>query len=150
MKTVCQTCKAYTKALVQCTRKTCKWSPYCFQHTQVYIKKSGIPDSGDGVFAKQDIKTKTILGDYKIGTLKLTKNDVLQTQNRSYIWKRAENEYYNGITGVLAGKFNACRPRDRPLCTLNAQINGNGKIITKKNIMKDTEIFVSYGAGYRF
>ena len=151
MTTKCQRCISLTKSNTQCKRNSCKWSPMCFQHTMVYTGISTIANSGDGVFAKEEIPNKTKIANYKVGTIKMNKEDVLNTNDRSYIWKYSNDEYYNGNNGVIAGKFNNCRKQNQIQynCKNNAKINKNGNIVTTKKILKDKEIFVSgYGNSY--
>ena len=106
MKTPCDQCTATKKNGDRCKRKTCKWSPFCHQHKLVDVKQSTIPNAGDGVFAKNDIKPKTVLANYKVGTTKLTKNDVVHQQDKSYIWMFSNNEYYDGKkTKSVAGSL---------------------------------------------
>lgn len=69
---VCPTCNAQTQNGEPCRRKTCKFAPKCFQHSQVRVAQSSI--AGLGLFAKVPIRNNAIIGDYTVGTQRLTQN----------------------------------------------------------------------------
>jgi len=55
--TQCSRCIALKKDGAQCTRRTCKYSNMCWQHTKalkgLQIKPSGIPNAGLGLFTSK-------------------------------------------------------------------------------------------------
>ena len=67
---VCPICNGRTKANQPCRRHTCKFAPRCHTHTKVAVRGSNI--AGRGLFARDDIRAGEIVGDYTIGTDRLT------------------------------------------------------------------------------
>ena len=68
----CPRCNGVTQHGAQCRLKTCKFAPFCHHHTKVEVKPSTLPNAGRGLFAKEPLRAKEVVGDYKIGTLPLT------------------------------------------------------------------------------
>lgn len=158
VKTACTQCTAVTKDNLRCKLQTCKWSPKCFVHRDVEIGTSRIPNSGDGVFAKRDLKNNEIIAQYTVGTIPLTKSqldakypgDTLAT----HTWMKNGNLYYDAVnTTSVAGMFNSCRTKDKKeqptFCKgNNAKLTQSGSIKTLKSIEQGQEIFISYGKTY--
>ena len=146
---VCPLCKGTTKDNQPCKRKTCKFAPMCFQHTSVEVKPSNI--AGRGLFAKRDIRTGEIVGDYTIGTKQLTPGQFrakYPNGRATHVWSpRGRGTYYDATDGSksVAGKANRAPSGGRN----NAKITGGGKLKAKQRITKGREILVGYGAGFR-
>ena len=87
-KTPCERCIAISKSSGnQCRNMTCKYSPYCYVHRVVNISESSlIPNSGLGVYAKEDLKKDKLVGRYTVGTQKLTSNQLPPLNQRTHIW----------------------------------------------------------------
>ena len=148
-KTSCTQCIAISKSSGnQCKNKTCKYSPYCYVHRIVNVKQSSIPNSGLGVYAKEDLKKDLIVGRYTVGTQKLTLNQLPPLNQRTHIWQKNKNLFFDASkTNSVAGKFNDCTHKNAKenKCKNNAVINSVGNIRLKSNVKKNKEMFVSYG-----
>ena len=144
----CPKCNAKTRKNQPCKLHTCKYAPKCFHHTKVKIGASNI--AGRGLIAREDLKKGEIVADYKLGTTKLTRNEFMQrypTGRATHVWSPGGNVYYDGsnLNKSVAGAANRGSGSNRA----NARINGGGKLVTKQNIRKGSEILVSYGAAFR-
>ena len=140
----CNQCVGQTKAGAQCRRPTCKFGPYCYQHSPVEVKDAG--SKGDGLFAKRDIKKHTTIGDYKQGEpLTQAQFDRRYPSGRATHVAKIGATYYDGKNPhcTIAAKANSGRGRN------NAKINRNGKLVTTKNVRKGQEIEAGYGSAYR-
>jgi len=151
-KTKCVQCNGTTKNGSRCKLHTCKYAPKCHYHTLVEVKKSTLPGAGDGVFAKKDIKKDTIIGDYKVGTIKMTpaQTDAKykgKGKRATHVWGPSGKVQYDGKVPPatsIAGKFNQCRKGQD--CKSNGKIYGSGSIKATKNIKKGQEVYVTgYG-----
>lgn len=142
----CTRCTGKTKSGNQCARATCKWGPYCFQHSPVEIKKA--PGKGEGLFAKKDIKAGTILADYRQGeplTEAQFKKKYPDPKKPPTHVAKIQETYYDGISGcTVAAKANNGGSAN------NSKINNNGKLVTTKNVPKGKEVQTSYGGTFRF
>ena len=146
---VCPVCNARTKANQRCKRNTCKFAPKCFQHTSVEVKRSNI--SGRGLFAKKDIRAGEIVGDYTVGTERMTNAQFLAkypSGKATHVWApRAGGVYYDAKDSKksVAGMANRAPSGGRN----NARITGGGKIQANSKIPEGREILVGYGPGYK-
>jgi len=65
----CKQCAAETDEEQRCKNRTCKYSKFCWIHTRKLtgftLGKSGIPNSGTGLFAWKDIPAGKVLLEYK-------------------------------------------------------------------------------------
>ncbi len=140
----CNKCIAKTKQGEQCRRPTCKWGPYCYQHTPLEIMDAG--HKGEGLFATRDIKKNTVIADYKQGK-PLTQEQFEQKYpgGRATHVAKIGRTYYDAsnVACSVAGKVNSGRGRN------NARINNNGKLVTTKNISKGKEIEAGYSNAFR-
>ena len=155
MKTSCERCAAMTKSGHRCKNMTCKYSPLCYVHKHVVVGDSQIPNSGQGVYAKSNLKKGTMVGRYTIGTDKMTLQQMNakfpDVKDRTHIWSNNRNAYFDAEkTNSIAGKYNSCTPRDarKMGCKNNARINNVGNIVLNRNVKQDREIYVSYGREY--
>lgn len=155
----CVQCSARKKNGERCSRRTCKYSDKCFQHTKIdtglQIKSSNINGAGQGLFATKDFKrnekitsyggTQVSLDTYRnnpsgYGFL-ITRNLILDASSTQSGWGRYANNCRN--QNKQAGE---CRGN-------NAKIVGNtqrrtANIKATKNIKAGEEIFVPYSRGY--
>jgi hypothetical protein len=64
----CVRCSANKKNGDRCTRRTCKYSSQCFQHTkinkQLQVRKSQIQGSGQGLYTTKKIKKNQKITSY--------------------------------------------------------------------------------------
>ena len=144
----CPKCNAKTRNNQPCKLHTCKYAPKCYHHTKVKVGASNI--AGRGLFAREDIKKDEIVADYKLGSTKLTHSEFMRkypSGRATHVWSPAGNVYYDAsnLNKSIAGAANRGSNSNRA----NAKINANGKLITKQNIKRGTEILVSYGAAFR-
>ena len=144
----CPKCNAKTQKNQPCKLHTCKYAPKCFHHSKVKVGASNI--AGRGLIARDDIRKGEIVADYKIGTTKLTRNEFMQrypTGRATHVWSPGGNVYYDGsnLNKSVAGAANRGSGNNRA----NARINAGGKLITKQNIKRGSEILVSYGSAFR-
>jgi SET domain-containing protein len=120
----------------------------------IEIRKSSIPNSGNGVFAKQDIPAATELGYYRgegldldefnkrhgakgIGNYVLTLTDSSYPNNTVYV----DGEH----KGNWTSRMNSPRGTDkRP----NVAFYDDGRVVAKRNIKAGEELFVGYGSRY--
>ena len=162
---VCIRCKAKTKngRGPRCKRSTCKYGPYCFQHTRsiegVEIKKSKLPGAGLGLFATRDFKKKSKISSYGGEII----SDAVHNQRDSgyaiVIGRGRTGKNLDGrATSSGNGRYvNSCRRQNRPRCNRNnvhlPQVsirNGvaKGKLTATRAIKAGSEIYASYGPGY--
>lgn len=142
----------------QCKRKTKARYPYCYSHTDsklgVQVKKSTLPNAGQGLFATEEIKANKRIIEY---TGKRRKTEPQNTDYTFAVKNRGGAVRYidsaDPSRSSVARYVNACRSGQR--CQNNAvfrtqHVNGKGKIIlrSKKKIKKNREIFASYGKDY--
>lgn len=64
----CMQCEATTLLGKQCANRTCKFLPYCTQHTKsilgVAVQKSSIEEAGDGLFAVRNFEAGDVISVY--------------------------------------------------------------------------------------
>ena len=116
----------------------------------IEIRPSNIPNAGNGVFAKQDIKSGDMLGYYR--------GEALTDDQFNKRFKDKEYGAYvltvkNGTINVDAEKrghnwvSRVNTPRGTTMKT-NIWWDDNGRVFAKRNIKAGEELFVSYGAAY--
>ena len=146
---VCPLCNAKTKSNQPCKRKTCKFAPKCFQHTSVTVAPSNI--AGRGLFAQRAIRAGEIVGDYAVGTERLSAAQFrakYPNGRATHVWApRGGSVYYDAVDPrkSIAGMAN----RGPTGAQNNAKITAGGKIKAKRNIPQGREILVGYGPGFR-
>ena len=155
----CTQCSAQTKRGTRCTRRTCKYYEYCFQHQTagVAVKKSTIPRSGMGLFATKDFKAKQKIVSYAPKGKLVTRSEYAKNQT-NYGIDVGKNKILDGAsTQSGLGRYaNACQTgnqRSKQCRANNAKLTVNtGKqqasIVANRPIKKGQEIFVAYGAGF--
>lgn len=155
----CVRCGAQTKRGGQCSRRTCKYHKYCYQHSKAIaglsIKKSRLPNSGNGLFAEKDFKKKEIVALYGD---KETREAETDEEKSGYGWETKKGWIVDGAsTQSGMGRWaNMCRQQNVKgrLCKGNNVkyvISRNPfKVRYKalKNIKRGEEIYVSYGRDY--
>ena len=121
-------------------------------HTPVIIAKSTIPNIGNGMIAKKDIKKGEVLADYTVGTKRMNPAQfraAYPNGRATHVWApRNQSVYYDAKDAVksAAGTANTARQTGK---RNNAAINNNGKLVAKVPIKKGNEVFVAYGSGFR-
>jgi len=157
--TTCKQCTSKNSSTGhRCKNKTSKWSPKCHVHREVEIKPSTLgPNSGKGVFAIKDLKRNTIVGNYKIGTKKMSSPELDKHYPgdtlAEYVWSAPGNtEHYDARQKPrpVAAMFNACREADKRRlgCKKKAKISGEGLVVLNQGVKKGEEIFIGYGNNY--
>lgn len=113
------------------------------------VKRSTLgPEAGMGLFTSVALKEGDVIGDYKQGTFKLTKEQFERKYPRGGATKTAliNGFYYDGYghTSRLA-KANRAPSGGRN----NAKLNKEGMVVVTAPIKAHGEIFMSYGPSYR-
>ncbi|KAG9399879.1 hypothetical protein AC1031_011300 [Aphanomyces cochlioides] len=116
------------------------------------VQESTIPDSGNGVFTTEDLKTGDIITEYSGEVVKFQKwpSDrsveyaVQMTKKNHWIDGVKEATIGQGLGSILKRPN---RPK-RPNCQF-VQYCGHIYVEAKKNIKAGEELFVAYGHGYR-
>ena len=154
----CVRCSANTTSGARCKRTTCKYAKFCFQHTKsklgVVVKASGIPNSGQGLYAVKDIPNKSKIVSYggKIVSaahynrhpsgygIDIGKGRILDGKST----QSGLGRYANACT-VADKRHKRCKGNNARLSINNA---GTASVKSTKSIKKGQEIFVSYGKQY--
>ena len=65
----CDQCEGETLAGERCKKRTCQYLPTCYIRTKkkygLLVKKSSIPNAGDGLYALKEFKQGEFIADYK-------------------------------------------------------------------------------------
>ncbi len=158
----CQQCEAFTKAGNRCKKRVCIGVPYCYTHLlynkNLKIKKSNIPNAGNGLFAlNPKLENNAII--FKKGQIianyegeKLNQNNIDQRYGRytapyAIRWKK-DNIIDAACKRGIASLANNNRGNIN-----NAELisNRNGAALkAKNNIKNNEEIYASYGSSYRY
>ena len=164
----CIQCKAITSRKRRCKRTTCKYGPYCFQHTRsiegVEIKKSKLPGAGLGLFATRKHKKGSRISSY--GGEVISKA-VHENRDSGYALSIGQGAGPNAkiLDGRATSSGNAryvndCRKADKKHCPSGNNVklpilrrprNGGpvkGKLKVMKTIQEGQEIYAPYGRGY--
>ncbi len=157
-------CTATNKNGKRCRNSTLKRYPYCWIHCRsllgVDIKKSHIPDSGEGLYAFKDFKKGQPIAPYS-GPIKTTYEIQDEYKNGlcpycfaidSMHIVDAKNPADSGM-GRYANDCRAANTRASHCSGNNARIYGDRRRHTAqvkaiKPIKKGDEIYASYGPGY--
>lgn len=156
----CDRCHADKKSGGRCTRRTCAYGTYCWQHSRsllnLRIKKSGIPGAGNGLFTTIDRRKGDTVAEYTGKVVPASK--FLDDKYKSaYGYQVDKNTVIDAkSTQSALGRYaNDCRSRARGCKTNNAKFakhKRRGKwsvrLKAKRNIKKGEEVFVSYGRSY--
>ena len=156
----CVRCNALTNAKKRCKRQTCKYGPYCFQHTRsiegVEIKKSKLPGAGLGLFATRKFKKGSRVTTYGGEVISQAESD---RRDSGYALTIGRGRVLDGrATSSGNGRYvNSCRRSNRKHCSSNnAQLpvlqrrNGRvkGTLRVSRTILPGSEIYASYGPNY--
>ena len=155
----CVRCGAQTKSGGQCRRTTCKYHKYCYQHAKsihgLSIKKSRLPNSGNGLFAEKPFKKGEVVAMYSSEETKDPEND---EDKSGYGWTTKKGYIVDAAsTQSGMGRWsNMCRKQNQrsKLCKGNNVIGVTSRNPVKvqfkalKNIQRGDEIYVSYGRDY--
>ena len=161
----CQQCEGTTKAGKQCSRKTCMYLPFCYQHMRtelgIYVAPSGIAGAGLGLFAAKDLKKGakiTVLDGEPINDAEAQRR--YGDATRPYLLEEKAGRMVDGALERHVGqyansKFSASTKRSIQKGTNSDFIlyKPPGKprkvyITATKKIKKDTEILAWYGREY--
>ena len=152
----CVQCNGRTQNNKRCTRSTCIYPGYCWQHAAAHystkIKQSTIPNSGKGLFARRDLKPLEVIGPYDgIVTEEEIEGDYVLQNDKRHIDARSTQS-------CMARYANACNTANKK----NKHCKGNnarfdkgpgGNVVLRvlgDPIKAGQEIFVSYDKYYNF
>lgn len=149
-------CK-YHKEGFRCSRRTSKYGPFCWQHTQiktgVAVKKSSIPNAGQGLFAKKTFKRDEPIARYSysapVSKRELDKSCPGKTL-AAYAIEREDGKFensYKSNDGVARYSNDAHGTNKRTNGEFR-EINNRVWIVAKKRIKPGQEIFTDYGENY--
>ena len=159
------TCTATTARGDQCTRRTAKTGPKCWQHTAieegVLVKRSNIPRAGCGLFAAKDLRRGTTIP-YGGELITAQENDRRARANARYTGDADLNPYAitlnirgrkNILDSVKTNSGNARYANDARGSRFrnNAEIEQRGRkavLRLKRPVQEGQEILTSYGAEY--
>ena len=156
----CVQCAAPTLTGNRCKNRTCIYTEFCNIHAKsilgLVLKKSGIPNSGKGLFTLVDIKKKQNIVRY---TGEIISQDEHNIRDSGYGLKLSDNKIMDArSTQSCIGRYsNTCKTankRAKHCKDNNARFVINPRndtvwIRATKNIPANSEIFVSYGRGFR-
>jgi hypothetical protein len=161
----CQQCDGTTKTGKQCSRKTCMYLPFCYQHMRtelgIYVAPSGIAGAGLGLYAAKDFKKGA-----KITVLDGEPIDDAEAQRRygdatrPYLLEEKPGIMVDGALERHVGQYANSRFSASTKRSVQKGTNSDfllykppGKprkvyITATKKIKKDTEILAWYGREY--
>lgn len=155
----CSRCSGTTKGGNRCSRSTCKYFEYCWQHTRsikgLTLKPSGLSGGGVGLFTLKDLKKNDTVANYT-GKL-MPKPDWIKNKS-DYAVQISKDYVINARnTQTALGRYaNDCKPADRKAnkCSGNnaritvSPVKKTAYLKAIKNIKAGSEIFVSYGKSF--
>lgn len=114
----------------------------------VYVQKSTIPNAGNGLFAGKDFKAGQVIIPYEGERLTLKQKVARYPKDDAkYLLQLGKDVF---VDAADPAKSNMARyANHKPLAQANAKLTARGNITAKKAIKKGTEIFVSYGRGFK-
>ena len=156
----CVKCSATNKNGKRCSRTTCKYAKYCHQHAKIIlglqVKKSTIPNTGQGLFTLKEIKKHEDITEYS--GEKLTVEEANRKPESGYGLLINKDTVIDGkSTQSSLGRYaNDCRSvnvKAKYCKNNNARFvinHKNKKVMLRatKKIPAGSEIFVSYGRSY--
>jgi hypothetical protein len=114
------------------------------------IKKSTIPNAGNGAFANIFIPKRTTLGYYK--GKRLTKQQYIRLKDESYVWElssRSGPVYIDAKNPKISNWLRFFNDsRDKRINVEPYQYRGNMYYRTLRNIQPGEEMFINYGDHY--
>ena len=152
-------CRANTKRGTQCRKRCCIGIEYCHSHLPIVkkltIKKSTIPNAGQGLFAhKENGANNEII--FRTGQTiipyegEIIDNDERYERYREYTAPYGlqinENEAVDAATHRGVGSLANRNPGHNNARFTIDNRNHRGVLKATRNIRQDQEIFVSYGA----
>lgn len=155
----CVRCEATTKSGKRCSRTTCKYAKYCYQHTRslkkLEVRRSNIPEAGLGLFTLRDIKKGQVITPY--GGVLVSPREY-DASDSVYGIEFNKNQILDGAsTQSSLGRYaNSCRAgniKKKQCKGQNARLSANkakktASVKATRNIKAGEEIFVSYGRSY--
>lgn len=150
----CARCHATKKDGEQCTRRTCKYEKYCFQHNKsirgTEIKKSSIPSAGDGLYVTRDFKKGERIASYDGDVV--TYSEYASRPVGSYGLGLSNNQVIDASsTQSSMGRWvNSPRRTKKRSNSIFEEVPGSNKgyIRATRNLRAGTEVLVGYGSGY--
>lgn len=114
----------------------------------VMMKRSTIPNAGNGLFATKNFRKDQVIIPYKGERLTLAaKERKYPNDDAKYLFQLGKNSF---IDAADPSKSNLARyANHKPFAEANAKLTTKGNITAKKAIKAGSEIFVSYGSGFR-
>ena len=135
------------------------------------IRRSSVPNAGMGVFSKQFIAADTLVGSFPgyitnvEDALKSKKSSDAKERAKKYMWSisdeevldptnengklELELEYLGGLVKVSTAMARVNEPPPRADCNLYTKIEGGRVLVyAERDVAKDEELFLDYGAGY--
>lgn len=150
----CDQCEGETLAGERCKKRTCRYLPTCYIHTKkkygLLVKKSSIPNAGDGLYALKEFKQGEFIADYKGEVLTKVQRDErygrTQQDLAPYAFQASQNKIIDSACHRYIGAYANSKPNHN-----NATFSvhqGKVKIKATKKIKVGDEVFLSYGASY--
>ena len=146
----CAQCAGHTKQGTRCKNRTCLYAKFCNQHTEdVIIKKSQIPKTGNGLFAKHVFEKGETIGRYKGEKMTLAEFEGQDPESDyGYQWKKGHVIDAKKSQSCNARNINDARGSKFQNNARFSTSRGKVKVVAKKRINRLKEIFISYGPAY--
>jgi hypothetical protein len=155
----CTRCHGQTKKHRRCKLRTCKIANDCYHHLRsgqgLAVKKSDIPNAGQGLFAAKDFETEQRVTEYKGERLSQHQLDVRYPGNTiaRYTIKTGNGNYIDARStqSGVARYVNACDypGQERP-CNAEFVERGNHRVYveTLHPVDRGEELLIAYGPEY--
>jgi hypothetical protein len=150
----CNRCAGVTKSGKECSRNTCMYPFYCWQHSPVLaIRDSTIPEAGKGLFAKVDMDKDD---EIPFGGTRLSKKKVEELwpgdQVAPYVLCHEDRKYCYDASSTQSGfaryANDAKHANKRPNALFEWNQHEQPILRLVKPISKDKEILTDYGDNY--
>ena len=148
----CPQCTATTKTGDRCRRTTCRYAPFCAVHKAYRVAQSNIPNAGRGAFAVRDLKKGSTIGSCIIATKRQNKAEFLESHpsGRATHTALVKGEWFTATgagnrTHNAIGLVNNAGRGGRN----NARLLASGRVVTTRNVKKDSELLLAYGSSFR-
>ena len=148
----CTRCIGTTKAGDRCKRTTCKWAPFCAAHKAYRVGPSEIDGAGRGAFAVRDLKKNGTIATYVVATIKQMEAQFRDEHpsGRATHTAKIGSHYYTALcagnrTQNQVDMLNTAPRGERN----NARLLASGRVVTSRNVKKDSELLLAYGSSYR-
>lgn len=146
----------------QCSRRTCKYAQYCWQHAKkvvgLQIRKSRIQGAGQGLFAARNFPSDSIVAYYGGRYFQRRKNIpvkyddyVLQIDGGGFLeHSRPQDGYARWVNHCRAKdiKDGNCEGNNTDIVATEDKKGAFLKVKPEVEIQRGDEIFTSYGTNY--